>query len=138
MALDQEVVRVERMQLVGDGTALDLTGEIRLRMDEVELQVTGDANLGILQGFIGDIRSSGNAELVAEVRGSIETPVLTGFAAVTDGRIRHFSLPHSLETVSGRILVDADRHSPRRPHGVARWRTGAIRWPDRLRRVPAR
>ena len=108
MALDQEVVRVERMQLVGDGTALDLTGEIRLRMDEVELQVTGDANLGILQGFIGDIRSSGNAELVAEVRGSIETPVLTGFATVTDGRIRHFSLPHSLETVNGRILVDAD------------------------------
>ncbi len=108
IALDQEVVRVERMQLVGDGTALDLTGEIRLRMNEVDGRVTGDANLGILQGFIGDVRSSGNAELVAEVRGSIEAPVLTGFAAVTDGRIRHFSLPHSLETVNGRILFDAE------------------------------
>ena len=108
IALDQEVVRIERMRLVGDGTGLDLTGEVRLRADEVDVRVTGDANLGILQGFVPDLRSSGNVELVAEVRGPLEAPGLTGFAAVTEGRIRHFSLPHSLETINGRVRFDAD------------------------------
>lgn len=108
VALDQEVVRIERMQLEGEGTALELTGEIRLRADEVAIRAMGDANLGILQGFIGDIRSSGNAELVAEIRGPIDTPVLTGFAAVTDGRLRLFSLPHSVEAANGRVVFDAD------------------------------
>ena len=108
IALDQEVIRIERMQLAGEGTALDLTGELRLAADEVAVRVTGDANLGILQGFIGDIRSSGNAELVADVRGPIDAPVLTGFAAVTDGRLRLFSLPHALESANGRVTFDAD------------------------------
>ena len=108
IALDQEVVRIERMQLSGDGTALDLTGEVRLQADEVDVRATGDANLGILQGFVRDIRSSGNAELVAEIRGSLDAPVLTGFAAVTDGRLRHFSLPHSLEAANGRVVFNAD------------------------------
>lgn len=108
IALDQEVVRIEQMQLGGEGTALDLAGEIRLQTNEVAIRATGDANLGILQGFIGDIRSSGSAELVAEIRGSIDVPVLDGYAAVTDGRLRLFSLPHSLEAVNGRAVFDAD------------------------------
>ena len=108
IALDQEVVRVERMHLIGEGTALDLTGEIMLRDDRIAVRATGDANLGILQGFFRDIRSSGNAEIVADIRGALRAPVLTGFAAVTDGRIRHFSLPHSLETANGRITFDLD------------------------------
>ena len=108
IALDQEVIRIDRMQLAGEDTALDLTGEIGLRDDEIALRATGDVNLGILQGFFRDIRSSGNAEVVAEIRGPLRTPVLSGFAAVTGGRIRHFSLPHSLEAANGRIVFDAE------------------------------
>ena len=108
ITLDQEVVRIDRMRLAGEGTALDLTGEIGLRDDEIALRATGDANLGLLQGFFRDIRSSGNTEVVAEIRGPLRTLVLSGFAAITDGRIRHFSLPHSLDATNGRIVFDAD------------------------------
>ena len=45
IALDQEVIRIDRMQLAGEDTALDLTGEIGLRDDEIALRATGDVNL---------------------------------------------------------------------------------------------
>ena len=106
VAVEQRVVRVERMQLTGEGTQLDLTGTIDLDTERIAVRATGDANLGILQGFFPDLRSSGNAELVADIGGSLQEPLLLGRAFIFDGRIRHFSLAHSLESINGQILFD--------------------------------
>ena len=94
------------MQLTGEGTQLDLTGTIDLDTERIAVRATGDANLGILQGFFPDLRSSGNAELVADIGGSLQEPLLLGRAFIFDGRIRHFSLAHSLESINGQILFD--------------------------------
>jgi translocation and assembly module TamB len=67
----------------------------------------GTANLGILQGFYRNIRSSGNAQLTAQVSGSLYAPVVLGRATNDNGRLRYFSLPHSLEAVNGTILFDS-------------------------------
>jgi hypothetical protein len=106
LALDQQVVRLERMRLIGEGTQLDLTGDIQLDDEQIALRATGDANLGILQGFFRDLRSSGVAGLVAQIEGPLDAPRFAGHASITEGRIRHFSLPHSLESVNGRIAFD--------------------------------
>ena len=106
VAVEQRVVRVERMQLTGEGTQLDLTGTIDLDTERIAMRATGDANLGILQGFFPDLRSSGNAEFVADIGGSLQEPLLLGRAFIYDGRIRHFSLAHSLESINGQILFD--------------------------------
>ena len=103
---DQGIVRFTEVKLVGDGTQLSLAGDIDLDRDAMSIQAVGDANLGILQGFLTDIRSSGAATLAAEIHGTLTTPLLTGSATVTDGRIRHFDLPHSLEAVNGRVAFD--------------------------------
>ncbi len=107
VALDQHTVRVNQLRLVGAGTALDLTGEIRLYDERIALKARGDANLGILQGFFRDVRSAGDADVVAEIQGPLSAPRLTGYAVVTDGRLRYFGLPHSLDEVNGRIVFDA-------------------------------
>ena len=106
VSVEQRVVRVERMQLTGEGTQLDLTGTIDLDTERIAMRATGDANLGILQGFFPDLRSSGNAEVVADIAGSLREPLLLGRAFIYDGRIRHFSLAHSLESINGQILFD--------------------------------
>ena len=106
--LYDNVVVVEQMRLVGDGTAIELTGQIGLSDDRVALTASGDAGLGILQGFFPDVRSSGNARLVADIGGTIRQPVITGEAAVDDGRIRHLALPHGLERINGRIVFEPD------------------------------
>ena len=106
LTLDQRVVGIDRWRLVGEDTALEVSGSVDLATDDLGLEVAGDANLGILQGFFEDIRGSGDAAVRAEVTGPVRQPVLTGQATVSDGRIRHTSLPHGFEAVNGRILFE--------------------------------
>jgi translocation and assembly module TamB len=106
LVANQGIVQVRQLGLVGDGTELQLAGELNLEEDALAIQATGDASLGILQGLFPDVRSSGEATLSAEIRGSMGEPRLTGSAAVTDGRIRHFSVPHSLDALNGRVTFD--------------------------------
>ena len=106
LVLDRNVLRIDRMQLAGEGTALELTGQVGLSDGQVSLRATGDASLGILQGFFPNIRGSGNAQLEANITGSFRAPVITGAAAVDGGRLRHLSLPHSIENINGRVVFE--------------------------------
>ena len=108
LVLDRNVLRVQQMNLVGDGTALTLLGQVGLVDEKVALRAEGDANLGLLQGFLPDIRSSGTAKLVAEIGGTFRQPVIVGDAAVDGGRVRHLSLPHGLEDIEGRIVFEPE------------------------------
>ena len=107
LSLDRRVVSIGQLQLAGEGTALEISGSVDLATEAVSLEVDGDANLGILQGFFQDLRASGDASVRADVTGSVWQPVLTGQAAVSSGRIRHFSLPHGLEAINGRIVFES-------------------------------
>ena len=105
--MHNNVARIDDMQFIGDGTELDLTGTMDMNARRVAGLARGRANLGILQGIYRNIRSSGNAELTAQVSGALDTPVILGRATIENGRVRHFSLPHSLEQVNGTILFDS-------------------------------
>lgn len=95
------------MRLVGEDTSLQLSGDLNLRDQRIAVNAVGDANLGILQGLFRDIRSSGSAEVRAAIQGPLREPVFTGTATVQNGRIRYFSLPHSIDAVNGPITFTA-------------------------------
>ena len=105
-ALDRNVVAIEQMRLAGDGTALDLTGEIGLDGRQLALGVSGDAGLVILEEFFPDIRSSGRASLRAEIGGTLQQPLVTGEAVLAGGRLRHLSFPHSFDNLDGTIVFE--------------------------------
>jgi hypothetical protein len=107
LALDQHVVEARRFRLAGEGTALDLGGTIDLHQRQIALDASGDANLGILQAFSPSIRTTGTAALHAQVRGPLDNPVFSGDATVSGGRVRYFSLPHSLQDFNGRLVFDS-------------------------------
>jgi hypothetical protein len=107
LSLDQHVVRIGRLRLAGEGTQLSLDGHVNLHESTISVQASGDANLGILQGFYRDIRSSGEATLKADINGPLSKPVFAGSAAISNGRIRQMALPHSLDAVNGRLSFDA-------------------------------
>ena len=68
-------VHVEDLQLVGEDTRLRRRRHASACSDErIALQATGDANLGILQGFFRDVRGSGRAELTAAIDGPLDEP----------------------------------------------------------------
>src|SRR5262245_39772096 len=106
LALDQNVVRVQDLQLAGEDTQLTVDGSVSLKDERIALRASGDANLGILQGFFRDVRGSGRAALTAGINGSLYNPVFSGSATIRGGRIRHFSLPNSLDAINGTIRFD--------------------------------
>ncbi|MCM3878847.1 MAG: translocation/assembly module TamB domain-containing protein [Vicinamibacterales bacterium] len=105
--MNQNLLRIDGMRLVGQDTELDVSGSVDLNARRINGIAKGNANLGVLQGFFRNIRSSGQAQLIAQVSGTLDAPIILGQAAITDGRIRYFSLPHSLEAVNGSILFDS-------------------------------
>lgn len=107
IALDQHVVKVRDLQLIGDDTQLTVGGSISLHDEKIELHASGDANLGILQGFFRDVRGSGRAQLAAAIDGPLYQPVFSGSATIVDGRVRHFSLPNSLDAMNGVLRFDS-------------------------------
>jgi hypothetical protein len=107
LSVDRQVVRVDDLQLVGDQTQLTIGGSVSLGDERIALRANGDANLGILQGIMRDVRGAGRATLTAAIDGPLYEPLFTGSAVITDGRIRHFSLPNSLEAINGAIRFDS-------------------------------
>jgi hypothetical protein len=107
LVLDRHLLDVARFRLAGEGTLLEVSGDVSLRDGKVNLEAKGDANLGILQGFFRSLRSRGSAALSATIAGSLEKPVFTGNAKIAEGRLRHMSLPHALEAINGAISFDA-------------------------------
>ena len=106
LALDRHRLEITRLRLAGDGTQLEVGGQVALHDNTVALEAKGDANLGILQGFFRSLRSRGNAALSAKISGPLQKPVFSGSAKVIDGRVRHLSLPHALESINGSISFD--------------------------------
>ncbi len=106
LALNQGRVTLRDLQLLGDETRLRVTGTVGLVDERIGLQVTGGANLGILQAFFRDMRGSGRAELTAAVDGPLRQPVFSGSATISEGRIRHFSLPNALDSINGTVAFD--------------------------------
>ena len=107
IALDQQQIRIQEIQLVGVDTRLRVSGAIGLKDERIALEASGDANLGILQGFFRDVRGSGRAELTAAIDGPLQQPRFSGSATIAGGRIRHFSIPNALDAINGTIHFDA-------------------------------
>jgi translocation and assembly module TamB len=107
LALDRNSVRVADMRIVGQDTQIDIAGVANLRDRTINMRANGDANLAVLQGFISDLRSSGNASLAGTLEGPLDNPIAGGTLTLKDGRIRYFPLPHALENIDGPIRFDS-------------------------------
>ena len=106
LALNRRQIEVRRLRVSGEGTQLQLGGNVNLGAQTVSVEATGEANLGILQGFFRNLRSRGTAALLAHVNGPLANPRFSGSARLADGRIRHLSMPHGLEALNGIISFD--------------------------------
>jgi hypothetical protein len=108
IALDRQQVRVDDLQLIGldQDTRLRISGGIDLRNERIALKASGDAGLALLQVFVRDARGSGRAQLAAAIDGPLRQPQLSGSATITDGRLRHFAVPNSLDAINGTIRFD--------------------------------
>jgi len=107
MSVDRQMLQVDALRLVGEDTELDLAGSVDIPQQTLALTANGAANLAVLQGFAPDVRSSGRAEVAARLTGPASAPVVSGTALLSNGRLRHFSVPHALEALNGIVTFTA-------------------------------
>ncbi len=108
LAFDNNVLAAQQLKLAGRDTRLEVSGGVSLEEQRIGVKVSGDGNLSILPFFFKDVRSGGRATLRAEINGSLSKPQFSGAAEITDGRIRHMSLPQSLQAINGRVAFGDD------------------------------
>jgi len=130
IGLAQDSLVIHRFNLAGENTRLGITGSADLAAKTVKLSAEGDANLGILQAFSGNVRGSGRAQLRAAVTGSFDRPQMSGSAVIENGRLRHLLLPHALEDINGRITFTDN--SIRVDDLVAKMGGGNVRFGGRI------
>ena len=118
------------MRLVGEETQLDHQRRRQPARRANRRARTGDAGLGLLQGFDSNIRSSGRASLEATFDGPMRDPIVTGTMTVENGRVRHFGLPHALENISGPVRFDT--RSIRLDEVTARLGGGLVQFGGRI------
>jgi hypothetical protein len=102
-----DVLTVRAFHLTGDGTSLTLGGTVHRLTEALDVRIEGTSNLAILQGVIQDVRASGNAAISATIGGTMTEPSYGGKATLTQGRLRHYSFPHSLDEINGDVTFDA-------------------------------
>ena len=136
--LNQNVVDIGRLRLYGDGTELSVDGNVDLNASTIAVQASGDANLGILQGFFRDIRSSGGATLKAEISGPLAKPVFSGSATICQ---RENPAAHAASFARSNQRADCvrSRRRPRRRRACeAGQRRRDVRRPRRVERLHPR
>lgn len=106
LTLNRHVLEIGRLRVAGEGTRLQMGGQVQLHDSVIAVEATGEANLGILQGFFRNVRSRGTAALLGQVKGPLSKPQVSGSARIVDGRFRHLSAPHGLEGINGTISFD--------------------------------
>ena len=107
LSLDKGEIKFDQVQLTGVNTQLRVAGGVDLNTERIAVQASGDADLGLLQGVDNNLHGSGRAALRAAINGQLRRPEFSGTATIADGRIRHFSMPASLDAINGAVTFDA-------------------------------
>jgi autotransporter translocation and assembly factor TamB len=98
--------RIDQFHLAGQDTKLDISGGIDAGEERINLVVTGEANLAILQLFSRELAAKGAATVAARLDGPLDAIALTGEAKVVNGSLKLHALPHSLTDINGPITMD--------------------------------
>lgn len=106
-SLANDRLTIQAFRLTGEGTSLTLSGTASRATEALDLAIEGTTNLAILQGVISDVRASGDASISATIGGTLSEPTYGGQASIIDGRLRHYSFPHSLDAINGEVTFDA-------------------------------
>ncbi len=75
----------------------------------LDLRVQARLAAALLVDVIPGLTASGDLELLAAVRGTLERPRLSGQAELSGGRFRFREFPHTFERARAMILLDPDR-----------------------------
>lgn len=109
-SMSRQVVNIEQLHLVGDGTDLTASGQVQLAGERrLDLRAQGYANLQLIQGLYPNFTSSGMVSLSMTVGGALSQPAAQGRLRIENGAIAYADLPSSLSDINGTLLFNQNR-----------------------------
>lgn len=109
-AMSNQVVDVQQLRLVGDGTDLSASGKVHLAGSrELDLRAEGKLNLQLIQTLDPQFTTSGEVTVSGTVTGTIAQPVAQGRLEITNGAVAYADLPSSLSGINGTLLFNQNR-----------------------------
>ncbi|HEU5404050.1 MAG TPA: translocation/assembly module TamB domain-containing protein [Terriglobales bacterium] len=109
-SLENEVVGIDQLHLVGEGTDFTATGHVGLRgSNEIAARATGSVNMRILQSFSPEYTSSGLTTIDLNASGTVQHPRIRGRIQITNGSISYVDLPNGLSNINGTMFFSEDR-----------------------------
>ena len=105
-----QVLKVQRFRLTGDGTDLNLEGNVTFdQPSPLDLHAEGHADLALLSAVSSAFHSSGGVTFDVHARGSFERPLIEGRAGISEGQIQYGDLPSALSELNGTLVLHEDR-----------------------------
>lgn len=108
VALSNNVITVQQFHLKGPATSLDISGRANLKNDiaPLNLHMTGNVDLGVLQDADRDFYSSGGLSLNTTIHGTFGQPLVNGRIELKNSNINYTQSPNGLSNASGVILLN--------------------------------
>lgn len=106
--LERGVFQAEHMRLAGEGTNLEVDGDIPMWSDEAAMSLTaeGDFNLAALQSIFPDIEADGMSTLDIRATGERADPRIDGLIGVREASLRSTDFPNGLTGLEGEIRFE--------------------------------
>src|SRR5579872_2548760 len=109
-AFAKQVLDIQQLRLIGQGTDLTVEGKIHMADDySADLKADGHADLALLQSFDPDLTSSGLVSVNVTADGPIRHPVIQGRLQLSSGSIQYSDLPSALSDMNGTLVFNQDR-----------------------------
>ena len=109
-SMENQVARVKRLRIVGDGTAFTASGSFGVAGDrKLDLAAQGRLNLKILQSINPDFVSYGSLRLNAQVGGTMANPAVQGELNISDAGVSYIDLPNGLAEINGTLVFNENR-----------------------------
>jgi translocation and assembly module TamB len=108
--LAHELLTVQELRLVGEGTDLSVGGTAHLSGEqELALHAEGHADLKLLHEFDSEFNSSGSIAVDVRLGGTFSQPSFQGSLQVASGSVQYSDLPSGLSEINGRLVFNQDR-----------------------------
>jgi translocation and assembly module TamB len=108
VGLNRGVLAIQQARLQGPDTTLSASGQVNLNNSNAPLNValTANVNLAVLQDLDREIYSSGDINLDARIRGSFSQPLVNGRVDLKNASVNMASVPNGLSNGNGAILLN--------------------------------
>ena len=107
---DQGVLKLEQVRIVGQGTDFSAQGSLPFsRQEPVNLNINGQMNLQVLQGYYPGLQSYGAMSVAMRVTGTFNQPAVGGQVQISNAGVSLIDLPNGLSEMNGTLVFNQNR-----------------------------